>query len=164
MNFPRLSAAVLVGLAVGLGSMPGQAGDALEQTKNFFEKTKQAVMGTEIHTLSLFSTVQNYEVDRQRATRSMLITMELNGDEALAFACRNRPRFREAVLRAVTSFYRASRGAEEITEQEVGRRTRALLDGYMKKGWLLKVAAHFVPSANDAGPEVLKSQALCKKV
>ena len=164
MKFRRGSAAVLIGLAVFSGSVPGQAGEAHDQTKNFLEKTKQAMMGTEVHTLALFSTVQNYQVDRRRAMRSMLITMQVNGDDALAYVCNNRPRFKEAVLRAVTSFYRASRGATEISEQEVGRRTRKLFAGYMKKDWLVKVDAHFVPSANDAGPEVLKTQTLCKGV
>jgi len=162
MRFRRGSAAVLIGLAVGLGSVPGQAGEALDQTKEFIERTRKAIMGTEVHTLALFSTVQNYQVDRRRTMRSMLITMKVNGDDALAYVCRNRPRFKEAVLRAVTSFYRASRGAAEISEHEVGRRTRALFAGYLKKDWLVTVDAHFVPSASDAGPEVLKTQALCK--
>ena len=155
---------MLIGATVMSGSAAAQAGDALDKTKELLDKTKKAIMGEEhVHTVALFSTVQNYQVDRRRTMRSMLITLKVNGEDALAYVCSNRPRFREAVLRAVTSYYRASRG-REISEAEVGRRTRKLFAGYLKKDWLVKVDARFVPTVNDAGPEVLKTQTLCKGV
>lgn len=165
LNIRRGIAAALIGVAVISGSAAVRAGETLEQTRKLLEKTRKAIMGEEdVHTVSLFSTVQNYQVDRRRSMHAMLITLKVNGEDALAYVCRNQPRFREAVLRAVTSFYRASRGAEEISEQEVGRRTRKLFAAYLKKDWLVTVDARFVPSVNDAGPEVLKTQAMCKGI
>jgi len=160
----RKISALFIGLVVGLGSAPVEAGDPIDATMKFIERTKEAMMGAEVHRLSLYSTVQNYQVNRRRSMRSMLITLEVTGDEAMVFVCKNQPRLREAVLRAVTAFYRASRGTQEISEKEVARRARTLFGDYLKKDWLLKVDARFVPSASDAGPEVLKTQTKCKAV
>ncbi len=92
----------------------------------------------------------------------MLITVKISGDVALVYFCHHQPRFREAVLRAVTSVYRASRGGKGLRPDEIGRRTYTLFARYLEKDWLVTVDARFLEDVNEAGPAVLRTRAKCE--
>lgn len=160
-NRCRISAALIVVAVMSAGASV-QAGESSDKGKSLIEKARDAVLGREVHKLTLFSTVQNYQVSRRGAMRSLLITVDISGDDGMVYFCHNRPRFKEAVLRAVTGFYRASRGTKEIDEGDVRRRTHALFARYLEKDWLVKVDARFVAHANNAGPAVLETRTKCK--
>jgi len=53
-------AAVLIGVAAMSSTAAAQAGEALEKAKTLIDKVKDAVLGREIHELTLFASVQNY--------------------------------------------------------------------------------------------------------
>jgi len=155
--------ALLIGLALTAGAGPARASGFMDQITGFFEKTKDAMKGAApVHKLSLFSSVQNYQVSGSRAMRSMVVMLELSGDEALRYVCVNRPRFKEAILRAATKFYRDSRGHTEITEDEMRRMARPIFESYLHKDWLLKLDARLVKDSNAAGPEVMRTEETCK--
>jgi hypothetical protein len=160
LKYSNRIAAALIGMAMMLPTASVQA----EEGKTLLERAKDAVMGREVHELTLFSTVQNYQVSDPRATKSMLITVNLTGDDALAYFCYNQPRFREAVLRAITTFYRVSRGKKRLRADDVSRRTHALFSRYLEKDSMLKVKARFIENINEAGPPVKKTFDKCKAV
>lgn len=158
----RKFAAVLIGLAVLSGSVSVQAGAAFEGTKKFLEKTKRAIMGSEAHEVSLFSTIQNYQLKNRYTMRSVLITLKVSSDDALAYYCRNEAWFREAVLRAVTAYHRRARGGKKMRAAEVSRRAQARFGRQMKKGWLMKVDARFIKSISEGRSKVMKTKKKCK--
>ncbi len=158
----RRFAAVLIGVAVMSSTASAQAGEASDKTKTLIEKAKDAVLGREIHKLSLFSTMQNYQARHPRAMPSLLITVDISGNDGLAYFCHNQPRFREAVLRVISSYFRTLHGGGDFRADEVGRRTHALFARYLRKDWLVKVDARFLKDVNEAGPAVLKTREKCE--
>lgn len=153
---------MLIGVAVMSSTASVQAGEALDKTKTLIEKAKDAVLGRELHKLSLFSPVQNYQARHPRVMPSLLITVDISGDEGLAYFCQHQPHFREAVLRAITSLFRASRGGGALRADEIGRRTHALFARYLRKDWLVKVDARFLEDVNEAGPAMLETRQKCE--
>lgn len=155
---------MLIGVAVMSSTASVQAGEALDKTKTLIEKAKDAVLGSEIHKLSLFSVVQNYQARYPRAIPSLLITVDISGDDGLAYFCNHQPRFQEVVLPVISTFYRASRGGGDLRADEIGRRTHALFARYLQKDWLVKVDARFLEDIDEAGPAVLETRQKCKEV
>ena len=123
------------------------------------EKRKPEFDKDGLHHVSVSSHLYSLRFDRKQ--RPVLVTLTVEGAEALTIFCNNRPVVYEAVLEVLSDEYEVSDGDQSVLEA-IKPPLQDALNSLLPGGLIQKINIQLASSASNIGREIIKTRMICR--